>query len=143
MATLNSRGGWDITDEEAAEVLRLSGLRPAGADHACDEFCRCPVHRTPMIYAPSADEHACQDIDCEYGHGTYRALANQEARRAGRLRKALLALEAEVVAGLTTPAHEMVMRAGLPFCRCGHSLHGGDSTGAFITHALAILATAR
>jgi hypothetical protein len=25
MATLNGRGGWDITDEEAAEVARASG----------------------------------------------------------------------------------------------------------------------
>ena len=31
MATRNSRGGWDITDEEAAEVLRLSGFPEEGS----------------------------------------------------------------------------------------------------------------
>lgn len=37
--------------------------------HACDDTCVCPVHGTPLIYAPAWDDHACQDITCEYGHG--------------------------------------------------------------------------
>lgn len=38
--------------------------------HACDETCVCPIHETPLIYAPSIDDHACQDIECVFGHGT-------------------------------------------------------------------------
>lgn len=34
-----------------------------------------------MIYWPSGDDHACQDVNCEYGHGVSRALAAQEYRR--------------------------------------------------------------
>lgn len=37
--------------------------------HACDETCVCPFHQTPLIYAPSIDDHACQDIECTFGHG--------------------------------------------------------------------------
>ncbi len=111
--------------------------------HRCDEFCRCDICRKPLIYAPAVDEHACPDVTCEFGHGVHRALAAQEARRAERLRKVLLRLEEEAVAGLTTAAHEMTMSGGLPFCRCGVSLGSGDSAGDFITHALAVLRRAR
>ncbi len=38
-------------------------------DHVCDDRCTCPVHGTPLIYWPAGDDHACQDITCEYGHG--------------------------------------------------------------------------
>lgn len=37
--------------------------------HRCDGSCRCPVHSTPLIYWPAGDDHACQDVDCEYGSG--------------------------------------------------------------------------
>jgi len=37
--------------------------------HACDETCVCPIHETPLIYAPSVDDHACQDVTCVHGHG--------------------------------------------------------------------------
>jgi len=37
--------------------------------HVCDDGCVCPVHPTPLYYSPAADDHACQDITCEYGHG--------------------------------------------------------------------------
>ena len=37
--------------------------------HRCDGSCACPVHGTPLIYWPAGDDHACQDITCEYGHG--------------------------------------------------------------------------
>lgn len=114
-----------------------------GEPHVCDEFCRCPVHRTPAIYWPQGDDHACQDVTCEYGHGFYRAQAGIEYRRAERLRKEYLALEAAVVAGLSTEAHRKVMRAGLPFCECGHSLAGGKATDAFIYHALTVLSAER
>ena len=39
------------------------------ARHVCDDACTCPVHRTPLIYWPAGDDHACQDITCRYGHG--------------------------------------------------------------------------
>jgi hypothetical protein len=38
-------------------------------DHECDDRCVCPVHGTPLLYAPSKDDHACQDVDCVHGHG--------------------------------------------------------------------------
>jgi hypothetical protein len=27
------------------------------------------VHGTPLLYAPSRGQHACQDITCRYAHG--------------------------------------------------------------------------
>lgn len=62
--------------------------------------------------------------------------AEQHYRRAERLAKDYRALTAEVIAGLTTEEHEMTAVAGLPVCRCGRTLGGGDASGAFITHAL-------
>lgn len=38
-------------------------------DHVCDDRCVCPVHQTPLFYAPSVDDHACQDVTCVHGHG--------------------------------------------------------------------------
>jgi hypothetical protein len=37
--------------------------------HRCDDDCTCPVHGTPLLYAPASNEHACQDPDCEHAHG--------------------------------------------------------------------------
>ncbi len=37
--------------------------------HRCTDRCRCPVHKTPLIYWPGGDDHACQDADCEYAQG--------------------------------------------------------------------------
>lgn len=37
--------------------------------HKCDETCVCPIHRTPLWFAPKTGEHACQDINCVHGHG--------------------------------------------------------------------------
>lgn len=37
--------------------------------HVCDERCVCPIHGTPLYYSRVGDDHACQDINCEYGHG--------------------------------------------------------------------------
>lgn len=70
----------------------------------------------------------------------FRAAAEREARRADRLQRDFQALTVQVTAGLSCAAHEMVTEGGLPFCRCGESLAGGDASGAFITHALAVLA---
>lgn len=39
--------------------------------HRCDESCVCPVHGTPLIYSPHWDDHACQDVNCRYGHGGF------------------------------------------------------------------------
>jgi len=44
-------------------------LRKMLTRHVCGIQCICPVHRTPMFYSPAWDDHACQDITCEYGHG--------------------------------------------------------------------------
>jgi hypothetical protein len=37
--------------------------------HQCNEACVCPVHGTDLIYSDATDDHACQDVSCEYGHG--------------------------------------------------------------------------
>ncbi|WP_329492490.1 hypothetical protein OG618_36985 (plasmid) [Kitasatospora sp. NBC_01246] len=39
--------------------------------HQCDDLCVCPVHLTPLLYAPVAGDHACQNADCEHGHGGF------------------------------------------------------------------------
>jgi hypothetical protein len=44
-------------------------LRKMLTRHVCGVECMCPVHGTPLIYSPAQDDHACQDITCEYGHG--------------------------------------------------------------------------
>jgi len=63
----------------------------------------------------------------------------REAQRTcQRLRQAYRVLTDEVIAGLTTVEHGKVERGGLPFCRCGLSLAGGDASGVWITHALAV-----
>ena len=36
--------------------------------HRCDERCVCPIDGLPMRYAPSTEQHACQDPDCENAH---------------------------------------------------------------------------
>lgn len=72
-----------------------------------------------------------------------REVADQHYRWALRMQQDYRALTAEVIAGLTTPEHEMTVRGGLPFCRCRWPLGGGDAQGAFITHALAQLAAYR
>ena len=41
----------------------------SGNTHECDERCVCPVHGTPLLFAPGKDDHACQDIACVHGHG--------------------------------------------------------------------------
>jgi hypothetical protein len=42
----------------------------AATIHRCNERCVCPIHGTPLIYAPTLDDHACQDGDCVLGGGT-------------------------------------------------------------------------
>ncbi len=72
-----------------------------------------------------------------------REVAEQNYRRAERIRSDYITLTHQVIVGLSTSVHEKTMRAGLPICRCGHSLSGGDASGAFITHALTVLAAER
>jgi hypothetical protein len=121
-------------------------------DHVCDEFCRCDEHGTPLAWVR---EHACSEPGCEFAHGVARGLAAREHRQAERTARDYRALEASVVAGLSTDAHHKVMTGGLPFCSCQAPLtsrhlgespdepHYGDATGAFIAHALAVLAAGR
>ena len=42
--------------------------------HRCDEWCTCPIHRTPLIYWPAGNDHACQDPECEYAQGMRASL---------------------------------------------------------------------
>ena len=68
-----------------------------------------------------------------------RAELGVRTRQWDRLAKDCRALTAEVITGLATAEHQKTMRGGLPFCACGLPLGGGDASGAFITHALAVL----
>jgi hypothetical protein len=54
---------------EAGAAAAERALRREGFAHQCTEACRCPVHGTPLFYWPAGDDHACQDVDCRYGHG--------------------------------------------------------------------------
>lgn len=40
-----------------------------GMAHRCDDRCVCPADGLPLLYAPRADQHACQLPDCEHAHG--------------------------------------------------------------------------
>ncbi len=44
-----------------------------GRDQRCDDRCTCPIHSTPLIYWPAGEDHACQDVDCQYGRGMRNA----------------------------------------------------------------------
>jgi len=59
--------GRAFAPDEEMERLRhaVAQRRP----HECDKRCACPVHGTQMIYWPAGDDHACQDVNCKYGHG--------------------------------------------------------------------------
>ena len=55
--------------DEVRSLIQGFARSRSGARHVCDDACICPVHRTPLIYWPAGDDHACQDITCRYGHG--------------------------------------------------------------------------
>jgi hypothetical protein len=63
----------DLSDYDALRKRRGEGmytpLRAMLTRHVCGIQCICPFHGTLMIYSPAWDDHACQDITCEYGHG--------------------------------------------------------------------------
>lgn len=50
-------------------MSNLNGNGDKLLPHHCDERCICPEHGTQLIYAPSVDDHTCQDCQCRYGHG--------------------------------------------------------------------------
>lgn len=57
------------TLEPRERVLPVGRPFPGLLSHECDERCVCPVHGTPLIYWPDGKDHACQDVNCRYGHG--------------------------------------------------------------------------
>lgn len=79
-----ARTAMSVRLAEVGASLRSAFQRPAGSEarrqllpksweHGrnlpCDDHCVCPVHGTPLMYWPAGDEHACQDVNCQYGHG--------------------------------------------------------------------------
>lgn len=38
--------------------------------HRCDATCVCPIHQSPLLYAPAIDDHACQEATCVLANGT-------------------------------------------------------------------------
>ncbi len=58
---------WDRLRERRREGRFMDLMRPP--KHTCTERCVCPEDGKPLIYWPAGDEHACQDVDCRYGHG--------------------------------------------------------------------------
>lgn len=57
--------------EECKEKLEtIKELQGANLKlHECDDNCICPIHKTPLFYAPISNIHACQDVECIHGHG--------------------------------------------------------------------------
>jgi hypothetical protein len=111
-----------------AETLGAAGYRVRLADLAPGGF---EDLATPSLIVSAA------------GAEELRSELEMMTRRWDRVAKDCRALTAEVIAGLSTPAHTMIAVAGLPECQCGLPLGGGDASGSFITHALAVLAEER
>jgi hypothetical protein len=61
-------GQYDALRKRRGEGMHTP-LRAMLTRHVCGIQCICPFHGTLMIYSPAWDDHACQDITCEYGHG--------------------------------------------------------------------------
>lgn len=57
----------------ALDLILLPAPWEHGRDVLCDERCVCPVHGTPLFFWPAGEDHACQDVDCRYGHGMKKA----------------------------------------------------------------------
>lgn len=70
--------------------------------------------------------------------GELRFELGARTRQLDRVRADYRALTSEVITALSTAGHEMTGRGGLPFCRCGLPLAGGDASGVFITHVLQV-----
>lgn len=62
------RGGY-LAGLLGAKFQEDAARRAADLNHTCGERCVCPIHGTPLLYAPAQDEHACQDPDCKHAHG--------------------------------------------------------------------------
>lgn len=75
--------------------------------------------------------------------GELRFELGARTRQLDQVRADYRKLTEEVIAGLSTDEHHMVMWGGLPFCACRLSLAGGDASGVFITHALAVVQAER
>lgn len=92
--------------------------------HACDEDCICPTHQSALYYAPAADDHACQDPDCEWGSGGFNpakhAMASLMSRRAataavfGALGVTLFGPEATAAADTYDPSTARALAIGAP-----------------------------
>lgn len=50
--------------------------------HKCTERCKCPIHKTQLLYNIKYNQHACQVISCEFAHGF-----NKESLDFSELRK--------------------------------------------------------
>ena len=70
--------------------------------------------------------------------GELRWELGARTRQHDRVCRDMRALTEEVISALSTAQHRMTLRGALPFCACGLSLGGGDASGAFITHILAV-----
>jgi hypothetical protein len=70
--------------------------------------------------------------------GELRWELGARTRQYDRVCRDMRTLTEEVISALSTAQHRMTLRAALPFCACGLSLGGGDASGVFITHILAV-----
>ena len=135
-----------------AVVVGWDGGHDTGPDHVREALAALAGTLSPAGYrvrpadlAPGGFEDLATPalIVTAAGPGELRSELEMMTRRWDRVAKDCRALTAEVVAGLSTPEHAMIAVAGLPECQCGLSLGGGDASGSFITHALAVLASER
>ena len=98
----------------------------------CGETREVREYRALMAEQPRTDSKADDPI------GELRWELGARTRQYDQVCRDMRALTEEVISALSTAQHRMTLRGGLPFCACGLSLGGGDASGAFITHILAV-----
>lgn len=57
----------DVGNPTPLGIVGPLGLEASA--HVCGDGCVCPIHGTPLLYAPNGGDHACQDPECEHAHG--------------------------------------------------------------------------
>ena len=91
-----------------------------------------------MADAQDKPEQPRTDSKADDPIGELRWELGARTRQHDQVCRDMRALTEEVISALSTARHRMTLRGALPFCACGLSLGGGDASGVFITHILAV-----
>jgi hypothetical protein len=130
----------DFTDpQQVREALEHAKAAATGSREGirlwmldCGELVAKHRARADAAEQPRTDSRAEDPI------GELRWELGARTRQYDRVCRDMKALTEEVISALSTDQHRMIMWGGLPFCQCKLSLAGGDASGAFITHILAV-----